>query len=347
MRSSIAGSGRPRGLRLSVVAVLLVCGALPMVVGCGTSQEELMMRAARRSRPTNSSEEEDQQKEVNEAAKNRKGKAKDANRQKSNQTAALVPERETNEKLKEATADIAQKAEESIKPIEERRKELEDGGRAMVAGNLEKIATALLRYHEDYELFPRSHSLTRSKIPSLSWRVEILPYLGYEELYKKFDWQVPWNREPNKSLLKYIPDEFVSPDRWDTKTNLMFPASEGFIAADNKGRAHHQIEDGPDNTILLIEVADELAVPWTQPRDYHRVNTSIREDLKMRGDGVFGIWANGWTVMLASELTDKQFNNAMTIEAGDGQVAGMVHRDIPLKSPSAASKVAEKKDAGL
>ena len=42
----------------------------------------------------------------------------------------------------------------------------------------------------------------------LSWRVAILPDLGYEDLYKQFNLEKPWDSPENKKLLTRKPDVY-------------------------------------------------------------------------------------------------------------------------------------------
>ena len=59
--------------------------------------------------------------------------------------------------------------------------------------------------------------------PTLSWRVELLPYLGYEQLYREFKLDQPWDSPHNRALLPRIPDVYQSPDAADEKTNYLVP----------------------------------------------------------------------------------------------------------------------------
>lgn len=223
----------------------------------------------------------------------------------------------------------------SLTPIDVRKPETpltEIQRRARAFDNLQKLAAGLQKYYQQNSRYPQASSTTSSGIPTLSWRVEILPYLGYKELYDKFDFNKPWNREPNQSLLAYIPDEFVSPERFDTSTNFLLPADKSFMFGDRRSPRLNQIEDGADNTIMLVEVNDSLAVPWTQPTDYVPVSRDqMTEELGgLRSDGTFALWANGWPVLLPANLRGTQLHGVMTYESGDGPLAGKVHRNIKV-----------------
>ncbi|MEM8666515.1 MAG: DUF1559 domain-containing protein [Planctomycetota bacterium] len=237
--------------------------------------------------------------------------------------------------------------ERGLVPIDERTPEeplTETERRVRAAENLQKIAEALIAYARDKKRLPPTYRMTNG-FKTLSWRVEILPYLGYKELYDKFDPSTPWNRPPNDELLKYIPDVYASPERFDMTTNMLMPAREGFIGGGKGGRAldERAIEDGVANTLLIIEANDKEAVPWTSPQDF---SPESREDIphrlfKVRDDGAFAVWANGWTVLLPAGTPPATIWNAMSIEGGDGLMAGKIHRDIPLENVSEASVAAE------
>ncbi len=59
--------------------------------------------------------------------------------------------------------------------------------------NLERIAAALNAYAADYGTYPPSATRDSTGKKLHSWRVLILPYLGEDELYNKFDLSVPWD----------------------------------------------------------------------------------------------------------------------------------------------------------
>lgn len=216
-----------------------------------------------------------------------------------------------------------------------------DEARKRTFENMVKIQEAMWKCLDQLGQTPTPYSVNASKFKTLSWRVELLPYLGYHELYKKFDREVPWNREPNKSLLQFIPDEYVSPERFDTKTNYLLPAGPGFLFERNAAMSNKETQgtDGKANTIMLVEANDSLAVEWTAPEDYIPKNPDkmLKELGGLRGDGVFALWGDGFPVLLAEKLTPLQVVHAFTIEQGDGQLAGDIHRDITIAKTSDAA----------
>lgn len=108
--------------------------------------------------------------------------------------------------------------------------------------------------------------------PLLSWRVHILPNLGYGELYEKFDLTQAWDSPHNKPLIEQIPDIYRRPGRTtrDGKSNYVLPVgSETLFHPGEPGPTEQELRKGDQfvSTITLLEVDDEAAVPWTKPED--------------------------------------------------------------------------------
>lgn len=322
----------------------LFCIAFPLLIGCGPSQAELLMQQARRSRGGD----DDPPKSEQIAKVEKPHREQEPNESNPEEEKQKTPET-AGEPVAKVDKMVTVGGKEVILrkliPVSQRKPDQisDDERRQRAYDNLEAVGDALLTYVRDKDRLPRTYQEANG-FKTLSWRVEILPYLGYEELYKQFDPSVPWNRPPNKDLLEFIPDQFVSPERFDTNTNLLLPARDGMIAGDGGGKQFAAVDDGMSDTLLLVEVNDRHAVPWTAPEDFQ---PKSKEDARLsmtglRKDGCFAVWGNGWPVLMASELTPRMFWDALTIDAGDGQQAGRIHRDISVKQVSKASVVSTK-----
>src|SRR5262249_20216865 len=106
--------------------------------------------------------------------------------------------------------------------------------------------------------------------PLLSWRVQILPFLDQEELYQQFRLDEPWDSEHNKPLIDKMPNVFSDP-RFDLppgKTVYQAVVGPGTAFDGRQGLKPAQIIDGTSNTIGVVEVGPEHAVPWTKPVDW-------------------------------------------------------------------------------
>lgn len=139
--------------------------------------------------------------------------------------------------------------------------------------NLERLAAAVCKYQSRTRVWPNNIYATQ-KVPLLSWRVAILPDLGYESLYKEFNLAESWDSEHNARLISKMPAEFYLPGPAASKSGETFV--QGFVApsqADPRplfrlGDPHGiplLVEDGLSNTAMFAEAANSET--WTKPTD--------------------------------------------------------------------------------
>ena len=87
--------------------------------------------------------------------------------------------------------------------------------RAACLTHLKQLGLAMEKYHEGHGHFPAPAIARRDGTPLLSWRVAILPQLGYQSLYDRFRKDEPWDSPHNLALLPEMPPEFSCPgDPW-------------------------------------------------------------------------------------------------------------------------------------
>lgn len=79
--------------------------------------------------------------------------------------------------------------------------------------NLTRIVNALHRYHELHGHFPPATILGKygKGGPPHSWRVELLPLLGYGGLYDRYNFKAAWDSQRNLAVLAQMPDVYRSP----------------------------------------------------------------------------------------------------------------------------------------
>ena len=151
--------------------------------------------------------------------------------------------------------------------------------RSTTRDNLKQIGLALHNFEAEHGGFPLAFSKDGRAKPLLSWRVFLLPYLDEQELFNQFHLNEPWDSPHNLTLMNKMPAAYRSPydSRDDHTAYLAVPLAEGVIrpptAADAGmsnpvGVIMSEVRDGLSNTVMVVEVADELAVPWTRPHDY-------------------------------------------------------------------------------
>ena len=148
------------------------------------------------------------------------------------------------------------------------RASLDASRRAQCVNNLKQIALAMHNYNSANNTFPRAASINEKGKPLLSWRVAILPYLGHQDLYNKFNLDEPWDSAHNKALLKEMPPIYSCPNRVKPKPfTTNYAVLVGKTAMFEKGQDIGVVDvlDGTSNTVMVVEAKN--AVAWTKPED--------------------------------------------------------------------------------
>lgn len=187
------------------------------------------------------------------------------------------------------------------------------------AHSIEQIAAALDAYLQDRGKYPGYAITDAAGGPLLSWRVALLPYLGHEPLYAKFNLDEPWNSPTNRQLLPLIPAVYQSPERFDDTTNFLAPLSGSSAMGNVRGLHPRRMEDGPEHTVFVIEANDELAKPWTQPADF---DFDPRESLaeyagQLRGGHALVAWGGGIGGAVPLSASADALRAIFTVDGGE------------------------------
>ena len=162
------------------------------------------------------------------------------------------------------------------------------------SNNLRHLLIALHNYHDTHGRFP-TDVRDRDGKPLLSWRVQILPYVEEENLYKQFRLDEPWDSPHNRPLAARMPKVFRSPRQaaaLKDRTTYLAPLGTGLMWDSPTGLKITHVTDGTSNTIALVEADDDRAVIWSKPED-------ITIDRRNPTTGLLGHYGEGFQAALA------------------------------------------------
>lgn len=294
-----------------VVAWSLIGLALLSAAGCGggTSMAEMRKRAIRRP------PEEDEQptQTIPETKKQSKTKEDDA---KPDQQ-GVEPPRESvaipNESQVEPRVDdtrngtkteVPPDAPSAIEPESPTASTAEvkparsgvDRDKEATIENLERIGEALVAYVRTHRRYPLATA------GGLSWRVDLLPFLGKKKLYDQFRHDEAWDSSHNRSLLNQMPDVYRSPGRAAGTTNYLMVTGKGCVH--NSAKAVFK-EDIEGVAVAIVEVSDDAAAPWTQDNEFALRKYGLTETLgAVSTRGAFVVLNNGEVRWLLRDTRD-------------------------------------------
>jgi hypothetical protein len=228
--------------------------------------------------------------------------------------------------------------------------------RFQAANHLKQIGLAIHNYHDTYKAIPWSGVEYPSDPAApprmqLSWRVRLLPFLGFQRLYDRFNFDEPWDSVNNRTLIQEMPEIYQSPTRKvkDNKTiylavvfprEVVVPADlpqhnnwfTAFDTVDSEGRrpqhdrtrsvrsSFADIGDGLGDTIFVVEANSDQAVIWTKPDDWELHLDSPKRGLgSLRPGGFMVLMGDGSITFLPNGLDDETVRN-LCLSADGNQI---------------------------
>ena len=198
-----------------------------------------------------------------------------------------------------------------------------------VEQRLADIALALVVYEDVFREFPVTNEPTYFGVsgkPHVSWRVHVLPYLGYQELYDRFRLDEPWDSANNLPLLTEMPDVFRSIGDASDSTTTRFQtfngpdALFGFRPAgeNQRGPRLWEIADDRQHTLLVAESSQGTAVPWTKPEDMAFDTADPWAAVgDLGGEDLRSATADGKLLRLSPETPAETFSALVTRDGGE------------------------------
>jgi hypothetical protein len=196
--------------------------------------------------------------------------------------------------------------------------------------NLKQIGLALHNYHDTMGKFPTNVYGPKGEL-LLSWRVQLLPFLEQDVLYKQFKMDEAWDGPNNKKLIDKMPKVFQAPDRVHAKGETFY---QGFVGPDprkgqpvkgvfgrpwlldggKEGLRITEIHDGTSNTLAVIEARS--GVTWTKPEDLP-FGGAVPPLGEKGWDKTPALRFDGSVLLFPTNLTPDQFWPFVTINGGE------------------------------
>ncbi len=173
-----------------------------------------------------------------------------------------------------------------------------------------QLLLAMHNHESAFSRLPGYQGLQPGDKPSgLSWRVHVLPFIGHEELWRKFKLDEPWDSPHNIRLLDQMPEVFQPVIPFGSSevvkanhTTYVAPVSDRTIYGRDRRIGLEHIVDGISNTIAMVELGLEHAIPWTSNEEYRY--SSAEPAAKLRS--VDGRVAVGWMDGSVSAVRDDE-----------------------------------------
>ena len=143
-------------------------------------------------------------------------------------------------------------------------------------GRLSQLALALENYQIRNGSYPPAYSTDATGRRLHSWRVLILPDLGLEDVYSKFDLTTPWDSPENLSAA--ATPQALSVFRCPAMGCNDAKYTSYFAIVDDVGQWAADATDADGRERMLVVELARCDVLWTEPRDVsaHELRTLVR-----------------------------------------------------------------------
>lgn len=139
------------------------------------------------------------------------------------------------------------------------------------AANLQKILAAMQKYEQRHGSFPPAYLADENGKPKHSWRVLILPELGYQHVFDNYDFSQPWDSPTNEYVRRMMPAEYASnadPEALaQFETSYMVVVGKDTMFPPGGSTRSQDVVDLPADTIVIAETP-VTGASWMAPVDF-------------------------------------------------------------------------------
>jgi len=192
--------------------------------------------------------------------------------------------------------------------------------------HFQRLGVAMQGFHDAHGHFPAAAITDHQGKPLLSWRVALLPQLGYRSLHDLFRLDEPWDSPHNLALVPLMPPVYACPSLADRRRFVTgyqvvvgprpVLAEVGTLFEWSRGVEVREVLDGTSNTVMVIET--DRAVPWTQPDDLRfDPGGPLPRFGSGHGGGYHAVFADGTTRFLRTTVTPQVLRAILTRDGGE------------------------------
>jgi hypothetical protein len=194
--------------------------------------------------------------------------------------------------------------------------------RSPCRNNLRQIAVALHMYHQANNSLPPAYVADENGKRMHSWRVLILPQLGQNDLYSRYNFSEPWDGPNNSRLMASRPPVYACSEHSGDSVGTAYLAISGehsALAGPNRVN-FRDFPDGLANTIMVVK-ASHAAVPWMKPDDLDPATiTTIGNPPGFASDhpgGLHATFVDGAVRFLSQDIPPKTLQALFTRNGGE------------------------------
>ncbi len=192
--------------------------------------------------------------------------------------------------------------------------------RTQQQNNFKQILLAMHNYEGAYGHFPPAVIVDADSGMKRSWRVELLPYLEHENLYRQYRKDQPWDSEANMAVLESMPAVFRHPSapEGSTYASIFAAVGKGFVFEkdDKDGTKLSEITDGTSVTVCIVEAKRDI--PWTKPEDIEMTSDADKlPNLGFEPEGFSTGFCDGSVRFISNSINLKIWNEILTRAGGE------------------------------
>lgn len=140
--------------------------------------------------------------------------------------------------------------------------------RAACTNNMKQLGLAMHIFHDTNKHFPGYEHPEHPELQPCSWRVQMLPYLEQDHVYRQYDRTKPWDSPANIILEAMIGNSYKCPSNpaQDTDSDYLTLVGPNCVFQEKGHTSIQDITDGTSNTMMIVESVNS-GIHWMEPRD--------------------------------------------------------------------------------